>query len=501
MFYEKALKLKKPKQIELNISDFKNGINTEIAETIMPYKYATNSYNFNFENGALIEGLGFLELLIPESPNDPSIENMPILPEGKEIDCIWHFKHYNVYQQKRLDKLMLYTKDKLVYYATMFSPYPYFLPLSTIQFDTRPTALNYKLNGRDYVILTSDTDHFVIWNGENVPQEITSAPQINSICVHQDKLFATVGGEKNIIRYSSNVDPTTWTNDLTDPNNTYIELNDARGGVNKVISFLGYVFAFRDFGITKIKTYEGSNEISVSHLFVSGNRIYKNTICVCGDRVLMLTKDGIYEFDGITTKKIDLKIDALFNNIYNDEAIASYHEGKYYIACKLNYPDQNVVGCENVTHSNNTLIELDVKSQAFHIIRGIDVVSMTSIQVESMSKMVFCFNSVYGNKLGQLSKNGKFFNDNTIKHWYSPMSDLGYPNTPKMIKELSILTHYDANITIFTEKQTVTFNLIGKTTATKIKPNIKGELIGIKIESLNDKANISNAKIKLLLWE
>ena len=319
--------------------------------------------------------------------------------------------------------------------------------------------------------------------------------------MHKDKLFATVGGERNIIRYSSNIDPTTWTNDLTDPNNSYIELNDARGGVNKVISFLGYVFAFRDFGITKIKTYEGNDEISLSHLFVSGNRIYKNTICVCGDRVLMLTKDGIYEFDGITTKEVDLKIDALFNSTYNDEAIASYHEGKYYIACKLNYPDQNIVGCENVAYSNNTLIELDVKSQAFHIIRGIDVVSMTSIQVESMSKMVFCFNSVYSKKLIQLSKNGKICNDNTIKHWYSPMSDLGYPNTPKMIKELSILTHYDANITIFTEKQIVTFNLVGKNTATKIKPNIKGELIGIKIESLNDKANISNAKIKLLLWE
>ena len=126
MFYAKELKYKKPKQIELTISDFKNGINTEIDENIMPYKYATNSYNFNFENGALIEGLGFEDLEVPETPTDPLDENLPILPAGKEIDCIWHFKHYSTYQQKRLDKLMLYTKDKLVYYATMFSPLPTF---------------------------------------------------------------------------------------------------------------------------------------------------------------------------------------------------------------------------------------------------------------------------------------------------------------------------------------------------------------------------------------
>jgi hypothetical protein len=499
--YEKKFTIKKPKQIELSISDFKNGINTEIAENIMPYKFATNSYNYNFENGALIEGLGFAELQVPQSPDDPSIENIPILPEGKEIESIWHFKHYDTYQKKRMDKLMLYTKDNLVYYATMFSPYPMFFLVPNINFTSRPTALNYKLNGKDYCILTSNTDPFVIWDGESVPQVVTSAPELSSICVHQDKLFATVGGERNLIRYSSNIDPTTWTNDLTNPNNPYLELNDARGGVNKVISFLGYVFAFRDFGITKMKTYEDSSEISVSHLFVSGNRIYKNTICICGDRVLMLTKDGIYEFDGISTTKIDLKIDKLFDQIFNDQAVASYHEGKYYVACKLNYPDNNIIGCQVGSHQNDTLIELDVKTKAFHIIRGIDVTSMTSIQVDSMSKMAFCFNSVYGTKLGQLTKNGKFFTDNTVKHWYSPMSDLGYPASQKLVKEISLLTKYDCNITIFTESQSTTFFVKGKTTNSKMKPNVKGELIGIKIESITDKASISNAKIKLSLWE
>jgi hypothetical protein len=215
----------------------------------------------------------------------------------------------------------------------------------------------------------------------------------------------------------------------------------------------------------------------------------------------MLTKDGIYEFDGVSTQKVDLKIDKLFENIYNDKAVASYHEGKYYIACKLNYPDENVIGCQAVTHSNDTLIELDVKTKNFHMIRGIDVTSMTSIQVDSMSKMVFCFNSVYGTKLGELSKNGKFFNDNTVKHWYSPMSDLGYPATQKLIKEISLLTKYDCNITVFTEKESATFAISGKSTNSKIKPNIKGELVGIKIETLGDKADISNAKIKLLLWQ
>jgi hypothetical protein len=500
VFYEKELKFKKPKQVELIISDFKNGINTEIAENIMPYKFATNSYNFNFENGALTTGLGFVDLKVPESPEDPAIENLPELPEGKEIDSIWHFKHYNTYQNKRLDKLMLYTKDKLVYYATMFSHYPCFFLVSGINFNNRPTAINYKLNGKDTIILTSEGEDFVVWDGETVPEVVTTAPQLSSLCTHYDKLFATVGGERNIIRYSNNLDPKTWTNDLTDPENCYLELNDMRGGVNKVISFLGYIFAFRDFGITKIKTFEGSAEINVSHLFLSGNRIYKNTICICGDRILMLTKDGIYEFDGITTKKVDIKIDSLFKEVYNDQAIASYHEGKYYIACKLNYPDQNEIGCQtNASHINDTLIELNVKEQTFNIIRGIDVTSMTSIQVDSMSKMVFCFNTIYGAKLGELAKNGKFFEVNTVKHWYSPISDLGYPATKKLVKEVSLLTHYDCNITVFTENQSTTIKVKGNNSTSKVKPNLKGELIGIKIESLEDKAYISNAKIKLHL--
>ena len=62
-----------------------------------------------------------------------------------------------------------------------------------------------------------------------------------------------------------------------------------------------------DFGITKIRTYDNSEEINVTHLFVSGNKIYKDSICVCGDRIIMLTKDGLYEFDGISTKRLILK--------------------------------------------------------------------------------------------------------------------------------------------------------------------------------------------------
>ncbi|MGD9901012.1 MAG: hypothetical protein AB7S44_00550 [Spirochaetales bacterium] len=500
MFYAKTLKYQTPKEVTLNISDFKNGVNTEIAENIMPFKYATNAYNYNFENGALVEGLGFAELLIPETADDPNIENLPTLPDGKEIDSIWHFKHYSEIQGKRIDKLMVYTKDHLIYYARLFSITPTFFLLSGITFTERPVAMNYKINGKDTIILTSEADGMAYWNGEDVPQVVSTAPKISSLCEHKDKLFATIGGERNLIRYSSNLDPTTWTTDLTDASNPYIEMNDMRGGINKVISFLGYVFAFRDFGIAKIKTYDGSDEINVSQLFVSGNRIYKNTICVCGDKILMLTKDGIYEFDGITTSKIDLKIDSLFDGIYNEQAVANYHEGKYYVSCKLNYPDSNEIGSESdPDHINNTLIELDVKTNTFNIIRGIDVVSMTSIQVESMSKMVFCFNTGYSQNLGQLENNGKFFEDNTVKHWYSPISDLGYPATEKVVKEISLLTYYDINLTVFTESTSKTFAISGKATTSKIRPNLKGEMIGIKIESLTDKAFISNAKIKLNL--
>lgn len=500
MFYNKQFNLKKRKQITLNISDFKNGINTEIAENIMPYKFATNSYNYNFENGALVEGLGFVDLVLPESSDSIDIENLPTLPAGKEIDSIWHFKHYSTSQNQRIDKIMLYTKDQKIYYARLFSISPTFFELTGVTFTKRPIAMNYKLNGVDTVILTNDTDGMVYWDGVATPQVVTNAPEISSLTLHKDNLFATIQGERNIIRYSSNLDPTTWSSDSSNEDEHTLEMNDQRGGINKVISFLGYVFAFRDFGITKIRTYEINKEVNVSHLFVSGNRIYSNTVAVCGNKVLMLTKDGIYEFDGITTRKIDLKIDALFDGVYNEDAVATYHEGKYYISCKLNYPDNNLIGSETDSSSiNNSLIELDVKRGTFNIIRGVDVVSMTSMQVEVLSKLVFCYNSVYSSKLGQISYSGKFFDDNTVKHWSSPISDLGYPAQVKLVKELSLLSKYDCKVTLVTENSTHTYNITGGETASKLRPNIKGEMLGIKIESLTANAYISNAKIKLQL--
>ena len=66
MFYQNSLLLKNKSTYKLSLSTFKNGINTEIEENSLPFKYAKVTYNYNFKRGALQTGHGFDDLYLPE---------------------------------------------------------------------------------------------------------------------------------------------------------------------------------------------------------------------------------------------------------------------------------------------------------------------------------------------------------------------------------------------------------------------------------------------------
>jgi len=211
---------------------------------------------------------------------------------------------------------------------------------------------------------------------------------------------------------------------------------------------------------------------------------------------MFLAQDGLYSFDGVSTKKIDTGLENFFKSFKNDKSFAAYHDGKYYLACYLEYGDGKVVGCENTEgYINNSLIEFDIASGTYSIVRGVDILSLWSIQDDSASVLAVCFRDEFNVRVGQLDDSGKFFGTNTIKRWVSPFSDLGYPENIKIIREIHFLAKYDCKVIITTDTETREFNVVGKTAVTKLRTNIKGSLIKIEFECEGEAAYISNAHI------
>ncbi|HBP43817.1 MAG TPA: hypothetical protein DD621_04030, partial [Clostridiales bacterium] len=248
-----------------------------------------------------------------------------------------NFYYYNL--------LIFQTTNGNFYYYDICHTSDYIKQINGINLTDIPNIVNYNLNGVDSILICS-TQGMYFWDQtKNTATKVGNAPKIKSMCLHYERLFATVDSDRNEIWFSDDLDPTNWNVSIEEAG--FIKFNDDRGVVNKVVSFNDYVYVFREYGISRITAYAQQSEFNVAQLFVSSGKIYGNSVCVCGDKILMLTANGIYAFDGYNTTKINLNIDNLLDNTQNINCQSCYCNGKYYLACNLNFHDDKKVLCEN----------------------------------------------------------------------------------------------------------------------------------------------------------
>lgn len=503
MFCKKNDVKPKVKNISVKINDFSKGLNLDVDQNILDPNYCVSVYNFDYNKGVLKESFGLKNFECPNYVNNDLVAMEQQYDEDwVDLKNVWFFKMYDANNGGRVDKLLFYGSDKSIYFSRIITQIPLIGKYFEMTFSEKPTfSYNIKNDGVDYNLFGSENLGVYKFDGQLDPVKMNEFPNLNSMCEDKGMLFGSGYGERNVLYYHKNLDFTTWT-DTTDDDNGKIVMNDDRGKINKVIPYLGYVFAIRDYGISKIINYDKEETPEVVHLNLSGSRIFENTVCISRDKILMLTKDGLCSFNGITNNVLDLSFNNMLKNVNNENAIGVFHSGKYYLACKLDFGDGNKVGCENLeTFNNNALVILDVETNNFELIRGIDILSMCSVQLNSMDKIAIVLNNMQTKRVFELDNSGQFFDQSFVKEWISPLTDLGYSNKIKIVNDFSVLSKFDAQFTIFSEKESKTFKVLGGKILNKIKVNLKGRQIGIKIKSLTDKAYISNVNLNIGLMD
>lgn len=402
-------------------------------KTVMSFSSAVESYNFDCSSGALRCGYG--------------VESHEYVPAA--ATRYWVYRFYSE-QYGYVDQYVYQLADgRLKFYDTatredlFIAGYP-FPPI---------TALNYRLNSRDVLIISAPGQKLVTWNG-TILTEHEGSPTVSSMALHYERLFVTSADEPTKVFFSDDLDPTAW--DISADGGGFIELLDERGALNKVASFGNYLYIFRDHGISRVTAFGDQKEFSVVNLFVTAGRIYPDSIAVCGGAVVFLASDGLYRFDGYDCVRILQNLDGLID--HDGSFCSAYFDGKYYLSCRMAFASGGTVGCEAGEYSTNGLLVYDVASGEHSITRGVDISFMAAATFDGADFLMCCD----GGRGGVIARCGMRFDTVLPAHWQSAETDFGTPDKIKFVREAYIKTSTPVTVSLCGD---------GKKKSRNVKPN------------------------------
>ena len=454
MIYKKSLLNFKKASKRIVLTDFSGGVDSFSNDSVLPLKFAKRSFNFKFSSGALEDGAGLC-------PLEDVLKNANCLVPAAAVRC-YFFKKYDYENAKTDDRLMVYAADGAMYELKLNDVSPQFNLIDSLSFASPPNAVNYKYNDEDCIIFSAAGEGLKIYFGYGYPLEAANAPEITSMCIHYERLFAT-GENKTTLWFSDDFDPANWYISLDEAG--FIDMPDERGALIKAVSFLDYLYVFRAHGISRVSAYGDQSEFSVTSLFVSSGKILPQSIAVCGDRILFLAQDGLFRFDGINTRRILEGYGEIFTNAKT--ARAEFLNGTYYLLADI----------EDGGKAERVLLTYEIAKNSAHISK-LPIDDMTKIAADDLSTTVF----ISGGKLCALSDKAAVLNKPLKKIWQSPFTDFN-ENRQKIIRQISLWLFGEAQITIDNKSEKRTVNLNGRGDIVSFKTNLRGSVFSFIIES------------------
>ncbi|MBQ8431033.1 MAG: hypothetical protein IJX26_03740 [Clostridia bacterium] len=469
---------------------FNNFLNSFGIDQTISNKYSANlSYNFNSKNKILKNGVGVSDLKVLNSLTDKTSLTLDTSNLNTTyLNKLLYFKQYFPTSGRPQHRLLLHGSDNKLYVNQMYNGLSIFSWIYSLEFETPPICLTYKLNGADTIILCSD-EKMVVWTTNLAPYEVSDVPLISSMCISNGVLFCTLKKESGKVWFCTSLNPELIGTASEYAN--YFTLDDERGSCRKILTFKENLYVFRDYGITRINYYSPSS-ISTTQVYLSDSLIYADTITVCGDSIMFLTKDGVYSFNGTSVKKVCLNVEELLDKDNSFTQGCSLQD-KYYLALKLNFNDNKTILCENGDFKNNALLVVNLQDYSFEIVRGIDIKSMLALKADKEEKVVVTFNSGEVNKLAELDNSGKYFVENLPK-FFSTGKIYAEDLSKMVIRKFVVDCSAGINFKIITNSQTKEF-VSTKKGINKFETILPCENFHIELNSTEDECYVRYIEI------
>lgn len=418
---------------------------------------------FNNDNVALVKGFynynpskilknshGVKNATFPKNAKNLTERELNISATGIEkVKGVAYFKQFYRDANEVVHRLLVYGSDDKIYINQLIDDTYDLFWLYGLKVNSAPMTLMYKKDDEDIMLIVTN-DKIYLWKVGYSPAVIENIPVITSMCMNDGVLFCTVKDPKFKVWYATDLD-VEKVGGITNTSG-YISLEDELGDVKKVVAFNQDVYVFRDYGISKINYLK--EEKTTSLVYKTNTKIYCNTINVCGNSILFMTKEGLYAFNGIKVSKLNIKFFDDFD-VRNEGAVASSLGEKYYLALRYDYNDGRKLLCENGAFVNNILVIIDTSDMTHEVVRGVDIASFVPVQTEVFEKMLVTFNSVYENKIGEISNRSVCIDESLPKLWECANVIQNF-NT-KLITKVSAYAEKDVKLTLLLDDEKVDF--------------------------------------------
>ncbi|MDE7372985.1 MAG: hypothetical protein K2N18_02870, partial [Clostridia bacterium] len=365
------------------------GIVTDTDESVLDMAYTKKAFNFAFEDGVLTGGIGIdtAQGFYPEPYGGR--HDYPALPEGKEFRDVFLYRRKTA-DGKYDDRIVAHLTDCSFMYTSVFKTDTWHeIPALLINSDV--TAVNYSYKGEDVLLVASDDNKFSLIKDAR-PLACGNAPNFTSIAVHNERVYGSVNGLQNQVWFSDDFDPSNWS--VSADEGGYINFADECGEVIKLVSFLNYLYVFREFGIFRLTAYGDQSEFMLKKVFTDTGRIVKNSIELCGDKIIFYADDGLFSFDGYEVVRIakpimDINRKHLMSCAYLDDY--------YYMAC--NILDEGI--------KNNAVIRYGLRDKSLSVLYGSGVRKLRTVRVHNGTQVLCVFHTENADTLGMMTKSGK----------------------------------------------------------------------------------------------
>lgn len=462
--------------------DFKrlsSGLNTNGVPAIDNLGASSKVYNFSYDNDRLKDCFGIKNFYFTN--NGVNVEmNFPTNVVAKKMFSL-------TFKDEALSCLVVIASNLKAYMWKYKSTSGDMLQIPfTVQ--SIPSVFNYvdensspciacSFDGRINVYhIDSDTCDFVF-----------NTYSLSQVSFLDDCVVGLLNDDPYSFWYSTSMFPKDWvtTGDVC----TVQKVDTTLGKCLRIFKMEENLYLVREYGIQRLVFDVDSNKYQVQNVGQSIGRIFSESICQNGAKIIFLTTSGLYESNGSTVKRIFTNVEHMLIGYDNTATICQ--NGKYYISTKFNFGDTKNVGIEsNSGHKNNVLICIDLETKLEKILRGVDVVQLIDINTSFLTDIGLMVFDGSKNHLSRLNDTTTLYSAVLPKHWTSIPTDFGMPEKKKFISKFFITTKQALTLTLVVDKHKYVVSLSGSEHVQVIRPNLSGYTFSYSID-----AQVSNSEI------
>lgn len=473
----KALKFGGYTKKRVKLFDFSGGMNGSVDSKLFQEKIFDFSVNFNCSNKSLRDGHGYERLYIDQ----PVLGSYEELPFGVFPLRGYNFKMYDKTTEEYDDRILVYATDKNVYECHIYKTESRMKKVEGLSFESAPQAVCYKLNGDD-VLIFGDGNGLKVYDGSSVTT-VEDAPEITSMCIHNERLFITCGGERSCLFFSDDFDPTNWSVSLTEAG--FIDFQDGLGSLVKVVSFNDYVYLFRRYGITKVYAYGDQSEFYATPVLSGCPQIKDDCVYLCGDEVIYLTDDGFYSFNGSYSKKIMKGLTKYICTYKRNHPFGDYYNGELFVHTKL------IIDGELKEY----IVVYNLSSGWFYLMESVRLLGMKTINAESFTKLILF--SGGDSRILYLTNKAQFVNSPLTKRIRTAFGNFDIRGE-KILTYIRLYTNKAITINVKTENREKSIAVNGSEAYQKIPVGINCNSLSIELVSCEQEAEISKVECEFL---